>query len=60
LPQVCDLVACDLPVESPEFEQAGFLSGPGESSATDIVCICLDDDARGLAAALALSRRLES
>ena len=59
LPQVCDLVARDIDVESPEFERAGFLPASTEGPAADVVCICLDDDARGLAAALALSRHLE-
>lgn len=56
---VCDLVPRDLQVQSPEFERGEFLFDATGRLDADIVCVCLDDDARGLSAALGLAGHLE-
>jgi len=53
LESVCDLVAYELDIDSPEFERARFLTGP-EGRSASCVYVCLGDDSRGLAAALTI------
>ena len=54
----CELVACEMDIRSPEFEQAAFLLGSeGRCTATSVY-VCLDDDSGGLAAALTLMQRI--
>ncbi|NLI46707.1 MAG: hypothetical protein GX414_06320 [Acidobacteria bacterium] len=57
LAQACRLTALDMDVESPEFHRGDYL--PARDGAT-AVFICLDNDALGLAAALALQPRTRS
>jgi hypothetical protein len=58
LADVCDLSACDLDVHSSEFFAGAFLyDNRGERDVT-IVYVCLDNDAKALAAALALLKHL--
>jgi hypothetical protein len=54
LAQACRLTALDMDVESPEFHRGEFLQAPDGTTAA---YICLDNDALGLAAALALQHR---
>jgi len=57
LAQACRLAALDLDVESPEFHRGDFLQSRDGVTA---VYICLDNDALGLAAALAIQPRTRS
>jgi len=51
----CDLVPVELDVTSPQFERGAFLEGDRTGRpAVGTVYVCLDDDARGLTAALAV------
>ncbi len=58
LARSCDLTPYDLDVRSPEFQRAGFAFDAGGSVTLAATYVCLDDDAAGLAAALALHRLL--
>jgi hypothetical protein len=59
LREFCDLEACEIDVTSADYERADFLfDAEGRCTAT-AVYVCLDDDSRGLTAALTLARRLE-
>jgi hypothetical protein len=57
LAQACRLTAVDMDVESPEFHRGDFLQARDGATA---VSICLDNDALGLAAALAIQPRTRS
>ena len=59
LVQSCRLAATDLEVESPVFQRGGFLQAADGGPAT-AVFICLDNDALGLSAALALQPHTRS
>jgi voltage-gated potassium channel Kch len=59
LEQVCEVVPYQADVDSPEFEQGGFLSDEAGGWDATAVYVCLSDDARGLAAALRLHHRLK-
>jgi hypothetical protein len=53
LPDFCDLVPVELDVTTPQFERAEFLDESGNGApAVGCVYVCLDDDSRGLTAAL--------
>jgi len=55
LPDSCDLVPVELDVTTPQFERAEFLDESGNGRpAVGCVYVCLDDDSRGLTAALAM------
>ena len=55
LPESCDLVPVELDVASPQFERGTFLNdGRNDRPPVGAVYICLDDDSRGLTAALAI------
>jgi hypothetical protein len=57
LAEVCEVVPIELDIASPEFERAEFLGGLEDGPpAVGIAYVCLDDDSRSLAAALALLR----
>lgn len=57
LAQACRLTALDMDVASPEFHRGDFLP---VRNGTTVVFICLDNDALGLAAALAIQPRTRS
>ena len=57
LARACRLTALDMDVESPEFHRGEFLQA---RDGTTSAYICLDNDALGLAAALALQHRARS
>jgi hypothetical protein len=54
----CDLQAVQMDVSSPEFEEGAFLFDPQGRCDVSAVYICFDDDARSLATALKIHRRL--
>lgn len=55
LEQVCDLVPVEIDVTSAAFERGELPFDDGRSPIA-LACVCLDDDARGLSAALVLHR----
>jgi hypothetical protein len=58
LVESCDLVRVPIDVTSAAFERGDFLDGgPERRSPVSIAYVCLDDDSRGLSAALAVHRR---
>ncbi|RJP22804.1 MAG: hypothetical protein C4529_04855 [Deltaproteobacteria bacterium] len=54
----CDLQALQMDVTSPEFEEGAFLFGPQGRCDVSAAYVCFDDDARSLATALKIHRRL--
>lgn len=58
LEDVCELTAFDLDVKSAEFVAGAFLLNGQGNCSVNIVYICLDDDARALAAALAIFKHV--
>jgi hypothetical protein len=61
LAEACDLMPVELDVNSARFERGDFLTVDGEAQArppVSIAYVCLDDDSRGLSAALAVHRSL--
>lgn len=54
----CDLQALQMDVASPEFEEGAFLFNPKGRCDVSAVYVCFDDDARSLATALKIHRRL--
>jgi len=54
----CDLQALQMDVTSPEFEEGAFLFDQHGRCDVSAVYICFDDDARSLATALRIHRRL--
>ena len=56
---VCAVTAVSIPVGSAAFDEGAFLRADADGSATSVY-VCLDDDARGLSAALAVHRALGS
>jgi hypothetical protein len=58
LGDVCDLNPIDMDVRSPEFDGGEFLVAAGRGPIT-IAYVCLDEDGRGLTAALSLRRLSE-
>jgi hypothetical protein len=58
LHHVCELVAIHTDVAWPEFEEGKFLLDSEGRCEVTAIYICLDDDARGVAAALALLKRV--
>lgn len=57
----CELVPVELDVEAPEYGQAGFLPTDAEAGRYLItIYICLDDDGRGLLAAMAILARAQA
>jgi hypothetical protein len=60
LTEACEVVPVELDIASPEFERADFLGGADDGPpAVTTAYVCLDDDSRGLSAALALLRRMQ-
>jgi hypothetical protein len=59
LTSICELVARQMPIDSLEFEQSEFLVDRQRNCDVSEVYVCLDDDALGLSAALALNQRLK-
>jgi hypothetical protein len=59
LTAVCDIVAQEMELDSPEFERGDFLFGPKGGCDVTRVYVCLGDDEVGLSAALHLRRRLK-
>ena len=59
LTSVCELVARQMPMDSLEFEQGEFLVDRQGNCGVSAVYVCLDDDALGFSAALALNQRLK-
>ena len=57
LAEACTVDAFDLEIEEPAFEQADFVDWTAPVG-TVAVCVCVDDDALALTAALLLARRL--
>jgi len=58
LVESCDLVRVPIDVTSAAFERGDFLDGgPERRPPVSIAYVCLDDDSRGLSAALAVHRR---
>lgn len=55
---VCDLQAFQMDVVSPEFEEGAFLFDPQGRCDVSAAYVCFDDDARSLATALKIHRRL--
>ncbi len=54
----CDLIPVEVDVTSAVFERGDFLDGgPKRRPPVSIAYVCLDDDSRGLSAALAVHRR---
>ena len=58
LEQACEIIPVQMDVEWPEFQQAAFLFDSAGRCAATHVYICLDGDALGLKAALALHQRV--
>jgi hypothetical protein len=56
----CDIHPVQMDVESPEFQQAEFLSSDGRSPDVTAIYVCLDDDSRALSAALTLLQKTRS
>jgi hypothetical protein len=54
----CDIEALQMDVSSPEFEEGAFLFDPQGRCDVSAAYVCFDDDARSLAAALKIHRRL--
>ncbi len=55
----CQLVPVEIDVDSAEFERGEFLAGdPDGRPPVSIAYVCLDDDSRGLSAALGIRRRV--
>jgi hypothetical protein len=54
----CDLQVLQMDVASPEFEEGAFLFDPQGRCDVSAVYVCFDDDARSLATALKIHRRL--
>jgi hypothetical protein len=54
----CDLQPLQMDVASPEFEEGAFLFDPQGRCDVSAVYVCFDDDARSLATALRIHRRL--
>lgn len=54
---VCHLTAVSIAVESATFDEGAFLGGEGDDAVSGVY-VCLDDDARGLSAALSMHRSL--
>lgn len=54
----CDIQALQMDVASPEFEEGAFLFDPQGRCDVSAVYVCFDDDARSLATALKIHRRL--
>jgi hypothetical protein len=57
LEQFCELDGVDIDITTAAFDRAEFLFSDGHCDASSIY-VCLDDDARGLAAALAVAQRV--
>jgi TrkA family protein len=55
LVEICDLVPIEIDVAWPEFEEAEFLVDEHGACDVTAIYVCMDDDARGVAAALALA-----
>jgi voltage-gated potassium channel Kch len=58
LEKVCEIIVTETDVDSAEFERGRFLFDPGGRLDATGVYVCLDDDARGLAAALRMHHRM--
>ena len=58
LKDFCELEVEEVDITTPKFDRGEFLFSNGRCDATAIY-VCLDDDARGLAAALALAQRVK-
>ena len=59
LGQACDLNAVDASFDSKEFSEAPFLFDSGGRSTASSIYVCVDDDSRGISAALTLHRRVK-
>jgi hypothetical protein len=59
LTQVCEFVPRQMPIDSLAFEQSEFLVDRHGNCDVSAVYVCLEDNASGLSAALALNRRLK-
>jgi len=60
LGQVCDLDTVDVTFDSGEFADAPFLFDADGHLTASSIFICVDDDSRGISAALTLHRRVRS
>ena len=58
LNRICDIEILNVDTESADFVEGALLVGNAERDPVTAVCICLDTDAKGIAAALALRQRL--
>jgi hypothetical protein len=58
LGRICHLVACQMDVRWPEFQEAKFLLDEDGCCRAKIIYICFDDDSLGLASALTLHRKI--
>lgn len=52
--QYCELIPCELDIQSAEFQRGHFLSGSQKLADIDCFCVCLDDDSLSLYTGLAL------
>jgi hypothetical protein len=55
--EVAKLTALQLDICSPEFRQAEFLLGSEGTCEVTIIYVCMDDDSRGLSAAISLLKK---
>jgi hypothetical protein len=58
LSEVCELAPLAVSIDSPKFERSAFLFDSTGRRDVSAVYVCLDEDARGFPAALALHQRL--
>jgi len=59
LGQACELEAVDVSFDSREFSEAPFLFDSGGRLTVSSIYVCVDDDSRGISAALTLHRRVK-
>lgn len=60
LGKVCDLRACQMDVNSPQFYRGDFLEASPDQPGVTSVYICLDNDSRAMAAGLTILKRTRS
>jgi RyR domain/TrkA-N domain len=56
---VCEITALPIDVGSARYDEGAFLAGNGAADEVTCAYVCLDDDAKGLSAALTMHRVLE-
>lgn len=59
LKKICDIIPLQLSIESIDFQRGDFLFNKEKKCTISSIFICLDDDSKGLSAALVLQNRLD-